>query len=82
MEKAGHKGCCNDEQKMLKVDKDQKVSDAAFQFLPISSVAVAVTHTELPLIYSSTLVADNPTAHAPPRLGGVPIFMLNRNFRI
>ena len=82
MEKRGHKGCCNDEQKMLKVDKDQKVSESAFQFLSISSVAIAVIHIELPLIYSSTLVTDNPTAHAPPRLGGVPIFILNRNFRI
>ena len=82
MEKRGHKGCCNDAQKTLKVDKDQKVSESAFQFLSISSVAITVTHTELPLIYASTLVADNPTAHAPPSLGGVPIFVLNRNFRI
>lgn len=82
MEKTGHKGCCNDEQKTFKVNKDQKVSESAFQFLSISSVAIAVTHTELPLIYSSTLVADNPTAHAPPGISGVPIFILNRNFRI
>jgi len=82
MEKSGHKGCCNDEQKTFKVDKDQKVTESSFQFLSISSVAIAVTHTELPLIYSSTLLTDNPTAHAPPRFGGVPIFILNRNFRI
>lgn len=82
MEKTGHKGCCNDEQKTLKVDKDQKLAESAFQFLSISSVAIAVIPAELPLMYSSTLVADNPTAHAPPRPGGVPIFILNRNFRI
>jgi hypothetical protein len=82
MEKAGHKGCCNDEQKTLKVDKDQKASESAFQFLSISSIAIATTHTELPVIYTSTLVTDNPTAHAPPRLGGAPIFILNCNFRI
>ena len=36
MKKQGHKGCCNDEQKTFKVDKDQKVSESAFQFLSIS----------------------------------------------
>src|SRR5438034_6651571 len=55
MEKSGHKGCCNDEQKTLKVDKDQKVSGSVFQFLSISSVAISVTHAELPLTYSSSL---------------------------
>src|SRR5450432_243556 len=82
MEKSGHKGCCNDEQKTFKVDKDQKISESAFQFLSISSLAIAVTHTELPLIYSSTLVADNPNDHAPPLHSAVPVFLRNRNFRI
>ncbi len=82
MEKAGHKGCCKDEQKMLKVDKDQKVTETAFQFLSISSVATTVTHIELPLIYSCILVADIAAAHAPPEMGGMPIFILNHNFRI
>jgi hypothetical protein len=82
MEKSGHKGCCNDEQKTFKVDKDQKISESAFQFLSISSMAIAVTNTELPLIYSSTLVADNPAVHAPPLQSVVPIFLRNRNFRI
>jgi hypothetical protein len=82
MQKAGHKGCCNDEQKTFKVDKDQKISESAFQLLSISSVAIAVTHIELPLIYSSTLVADNDTAHVPPLQSTVPIFLRNRNFRI
>ena len=82
MEKSGHKGCCNDEQKTFKVDKDQKVSESTFQFLSISSVAIAVTYTELPLVYFSTLVTDNPAAHAPPLQSAVPIFLRNRNFRI
>ena len=82
MEKSGHKGCCNDAQKTFRVDKDQKVSESAFQFLTISSVAIAVTHIDLPLIYSSTLVADNATAHAPPFRDALPIFLRNRNFRI
>ncbi len=81
MEKAGHKGCCKDVHKVIQVEKDQKVSESAFQFLTISSDAVAV-YTDLPLIYPSSTVIENPTAHAPPRLGAVPIFILNCNFRI
>jgi len=82
MQKAGHKGCCNDEQKTLKVDKDQQVSESGFQFLSVSTVAITVTHTELPFIYRSNLAADYPTTHAPPDVGNVSLFVLNRNFRI
>ena len=82
MEKRRHKGCCNDEQKMLKVDKDQKVSESAFQFLSISSGAIAISFTGLQPVYPSSVVTDNPYPHAPPRLGAVPIFVLNCNFRI
>ena len=82
MEKTGHKGCCHDEHKQLKVEKDQKVSESAFQFLFISAAVIAPVHMGLPVVYFSNLVTNNPTAHAPPHLGGVPIFVLNRNFRI
>jgi hypothetical protein len=82
MQKAGHKGCCNDEQKTFKVDKDQKVSESSFQLLSVSSNAIAVSPFELPQLYSSNLFTDNPTAHAPPLRSAVPIFLLNRNFRI
>ena len=82
MEKAGHKGCCHDEHKQLKVEKDQKASESAFKFLITSSDAVVVSFTDLPIVYPSSIVLDNPTANAPPRLGAVPIFVLNCNFRI
>ena len=82
MQKAGHKGCCHDEQKQIKIEKDQKASESAFKFLTISSDAVATSFTGLPLVYPSSTVLDNPSAHAPPRLGAVPIFILNCNFRI
>lgn len=82
MQKAGHKGCCSDEQKRLKVDKDQQVSDYSFQFISVSTVAITVTHAELPLIYPSNLAADYPTTHAPPDVGKVHLFILNRNFRL
>ena len=82
MEKSGHKGCCHDEHKQLKVDSDQKISESTIQFPSISYEATTARYSELPLIYSSSLIADNPTSHAPPRMSGVLIFIANRNFRI
>ena len=82
MQKAGHKGCCHDEQKLVKSEKDQKKPEAAFQSLKISTDAIAFNYVELPLLYPSSTVLENPTAHAPPRLGTVPIFVLNCSFRI
>ena len=81
MQKSGHKGCCKDEHKQIKFDKDQKITESAFQFLSTSLDAVAIS-TDLSLIYFSLVIIESPTAHAPPRLGAVPIFVLNRNFRI
>jgi len=82
MEKSGHKGCCHDEQKQLKVEKDQTVSASAFQFASLSFVAITAPHTTLPLINVSNIVVNNPSTHSPPLSGNVPIFILNRNFRI
>jgi len=82
MQKSVHKGCCQDEQKQLKIEKDQKVSGSAFQFLTQSSVVVAHSYLNLPTVYTLAGLLDSPVAHAPPQPAAVPIFVLNRNFRI
>lgn len=82
MEKVGHKGCCHDEQKQLKVEKDQKGAESALKFLIINSDAFVISHIDVPKKYFSSAVLDKPCTHAPPRLGALPIFVLNCNFRI
>ena len=82
MDNAGHKGCCNDEQKQLKIEKDQKAAETILQFLPKSSDAVANLFVNMPTVFYSSTVVEYPTAHAPPGLSAVPIFVLNCNFRI
>ena len=82
MHKAGHTGCCHDELKQVKLEKDQKITDPSFLFLSISPLASPVTFDNGSVIYSSSLVINYPTAHAPPRSGTVPVFVLNCNFRI
>ena len=82
MDKTGHKGCCNDQHKTLQIEKDQKIAEASFQFLNITSDGTQLGYSHLPLIYASAIVLSNPVAHAPPRLGTVAIFILNCDFRI
>ena len=82
MHKTGHKGCCRDEQKLVKIEKDQKISESAFQFLIISSDAATISSPICSIIFSSSIVIKDQTAHAPPRSGVVPVFILNCNFRI
>ncbi len=82
MDKSGHKGCCKDEQKILQIGKDQKVSEIAFEVLKINPDVIVIPCSELSFIYSFSIVADKPVAHAPPRSQAVPIFILDCNFRI
>lgn len=82
MQQSGHKGCCKDEQKVLQIDKDQKKSEPSFLSFKIISEALVVTYSELPTLPISSIVRENTIAHAPPRPGSVPIFVLNCNFRI
>ena len=82
MHKAGHKGCCHDELKQLKFEKDQKITDPSSQFPTFSPLASPVTFDNGAVIYSSSIVINYPIAHAPPRSGAVPVFVLHCNFRI
>lgn len=80
MEKDG--GCCKDENKFVKNNVDQKVTEPAAQFIWIAAVA-----TPVGLIYPSehhfsSLIQEYPICHAPPRSNGVGIYLLNRVFRI
>jgi hypothetical protein len=75
-------GCCKDEQKLIQTDKDQKVTQSEVQLIKIFPDAIAANHldhTNL-RIFSSTI--EYPIANAPPKIGKVPVFLLNRNFRI
>ena len=76
------KGCCKDEQKIVKLENDQKVSDAIFQFTQISSDAISHTFTDYSFKCSSSLTEKFPFTHAPPRTQGVPLFVSNCVFRI
>jgi hypothetical protein len=82
MEKAGQKGCCHDEHKQLKAEKDQKISEPVFQFLSINKVVSYPLSVDFALRFSSLQASDDWCVHAPPVLAAVPVYLSNRNFRI
>ena len=76
------KGCCKDEHKLIKTDKDQKIIPAELQLLkhfPCGSADNYLVHPDLRI---SSFTVQHPTANSPPRIGKVTIFLLHRNFRI
>ncbi len=82
MEKKENKGCCRDEHKTLQIEKDQKVTEATFQFIAHTPAVLTVTYADLPPVPVSSMTMGNAATHAPPAAAGVPVFLRNCNFRI
>ena len=75
-------GCCKDEHKQVKIDKDQKATESANKYLSLPFKIVVGNFANLPEHYIASYIAGYPTTNAPPDLNKVPAFLLNRNFRI
>jgi hypothetical protein len=76
------KGCCHDEQKQVKIEKDQKSVDPSFNLAkPFSQIA---DHSviDISAIIITSPILEHSTSHAPPRTGNVSLFLRNCVFRI
>ena len=76
------KGCCKDDQKQVKLENDQKLSETAIKVAKISGEIIShvfPVHTFKPV---NSLPETYPLNHAPPRQSGAPIFILNCVYRI
>jgi len=78
----GTKGCCHDEQTVIKFTNDQNSADAAYQVVQIPSVAVLKHYEELPAILVSSLTENNTATDALFRDSGVAVYIRNSVFRI
>ncbi len=76
------KGCCKDEQKQVKLENDQKISEASFQLSQIPVEAITPSFFNNSFEYVSSITEENPLSHAPPRTQNVSLFVLNCDFRI
>jgi hypothetical protein len=75
-------GCCKDEHKQVKTNGDQKIVSSDLQFLKLFSSATTVSVQSLPDFRVASFAIAYPTSNAPPDIGKVAVFILNRNFRI
>jgi hypothetical protein len=78
----GKKGCCHDEQKVIKIAGDQNSTDAAYQIVQLHSEAIIRHYEEFPSILVSSPIEDNTGTAALFRDSQVPIYIRNCFFRI
>lgn len=81
MEKKNAEGCCKDEQKQLKAEKDQKAAESV-QLMQSVSLALPVTFVETPALHLFSATEANPFSHAPPRNSKTAVYIRNCVFRI
>jgi hypothetical protein len=75
-------GCCNDQQKFLKNNNDQKITESTFQLIYFTSIALPVSFVEIPVNYFHTVTLENPNSHSPPRTNGVAVYIRNCTYLI
>lgn len=84
MEKSEEKnnGCCNDEQKFIKNNSDQKAAEPSFKPAQFFPVALSTSFFELSNNNFSSVTEKDPVSHAPPRSGGAAVYIRNCIFLI
>jgi hypothetical protein len=77
------KGCCKDEHKQLRLEKDQKVSEYGFDFNKLISQSTVPSLLEIYKVSVFSPTLTYPLTHAPPPgIKPVSLFVLNCVFRI
>jgi hypothetical protein len=74
-------GCCKDENKLVKIEKDQRVAEAAFS-MQLLSVAVSVSFVETPDVPFLFVTAATPVSNSPPRKSLLAVYIRNCSFLI
>lgn len=79
---SGTKGCCHDEQKVIKLTSDQNSTDAAYQVVHLTSVVIIKHYEELPAIRVSSLTESNSISDPHFRDSQQAVYIRNCVFRI
>ena len=76
------KGCCKDDQKQVKLENDQKLSETVLKVGKISGELINPVLPDNSFEHISSILTAYPVTHAPPRQSDVPFFILNCVYRI
>jgi len=84
MEQSDQKGngCCNDENKLIKNNTDQKTTAAALQMAQLVAVDLPVSIYEISTTGFTSVTEENPVSNAPPRSNSVAVYIRNCVFRL
>lgn len=84
MEKSTKKnnGCCKDEHKFIKNNTDQKAAESAYQLMQVTAITLPASVFEIPAMDLPSVTEANPISHAPPRTGGIAVYIRNCIFLI
>ena len=74
-------GCCRDEYKQIKSEKDQKLSQTVFALIHPACIAIPAYAGESTSIFLTAFSEANPVSNAPPRRQ-LPIYLRNCIFLI
>lgn len=77
----GKNACCKDEQKQLKIDKDQKTT-TAFELTLSLATALPVSYPVYNFAGIASVTEEFPLSNAPPRSPKLAVYIRNRTFRI
>ena len=75
-------GCCEEKSQVVKIDKDQKLAKASFEFSKLIFQVEPTIYQKWQALIISITVFDFPKANAPPDNGKVPLFVRNSAFLI
>lgn len=76
------KGCCEEKLQIVKIDKDQKLAKASFEFLKFTYQLEPIIYQKWQAPIISITVVAFAKANAPPDKGKVPLFVRNSAFLI
>jgi hypothetical protein len=82
MEKKGHKGCCHDESRLIKLDKDHKATFNYFELSKLQPQIEKNVNGNVEFLYILNPRVTYPITNAPPLQTHVPVYLLNSVFRI
>ena len=77
----GKNACCKDEQKQLKIEKDQKTT-TAFELTLSLATSLPVSYPVYNFVGISSVTEKFPLSNAPPRSPQLAVYIRNRSFRI
>ena len=82
MNEAESKGCCDNQQKILKIDEEQKITNATYPFPPITSPTLNPSFFEIAYVNMACFLKEHTQSNTLHRVQNLPLFILNSIFRI